>query len=391
MKLYRAFIAGSLVSWLTVACISGQDVTAPGNSSSAGGNTSSNGQGGAVAGNVGGTKTIAVATGGKSAGGLGGSKAASSTVENMGGTQGVNVGGQSSTSLSTSAGAGGIAATGGTPSTAAPPTGNLGVYLPQDGAIQGSENLSMTFDIVNTSSSTQDLSAVTMRYWYVDDGWASKSLTMDINNVRIGDNTPGTVTYNGSIPVNPAQAGADHYFEFSFVGTLSAANASNHNDKFHASLRIHTADYQVKANVANDYSSMTTTGYDDRITLYSSGTLIWGTEPGGSTVTGSGGASGIGGSGAIGGTTSLLTSTATGGVLNTGGESSAGGAAGTGGVVNTGGEVSVGGVGGYGGDSSTGGIAPTGGDSSIGGDAGDSDAGTGGDSSIGGSSSAGTT
>jgi hypothetical protein len=384
MKLYRAFIVSSLVPWLAVSCISGEDVTAPGTTSSAG-NSSASGQGGAIAGNVGGTKTIAVATGGKSNGGLGGSKAAGSTVVDVGGTQGVNVGGQTSTSPST--GAGGITATGGTPSTAAPPTGNLGVYLAQSGAITGSQSLTIHVDLVNTSGATHDLSTVTMRYWYVDDGWGSVQLTLATDYVSIGYSNTGTVTYVGSFAVSPAQTGADHYLEFSFTGNLAAANDVNSNDKFHVQVTLHAPGYAGSANVANDYSAMATAGYDDRITLYSSGTLIWGTEPGGATVTGSGGASGIGGSGATGGATSLSNSTAAGGTVNTGGESNTGGS-----VSGTGGVVSAGGVGGFGGDSGTGGVAPNGGDSGIGGDAGtDWDASAGGDTSIGGSSGTGST
>ena len=388
MKLFRA-LTGSLVPWLTVACISGADVTAPCTTSSAGGKSSSNGQGGAIAGNAGGTKTVSGATGGKSNAGVGGSNAVGSTAASVGGTLAVNVGGQSSTPPST--GAGGIAATGGTPSTAAPPAGNLGVYLPQDGAISGSQSLTIHVDIVNTSSTTQDMSTVTMRYWYLDDGWGSAQLNLATEYVSIGYSNTGTITYVGSTAVSPAQTGADHYVEFSFTGTLAAVNDTSSNDKFHVQVALHAPGYAGSANVANDYSEMTTTGYDDKITLYSSGTLIWGTEPGGSTVTGSGGASGVGGSGARVGATSPA-STTTGGVVGTGGTVDTGGMVGTGGAVNTGGGVSAGGVVGLGGDSSAGGIAGTGGDSGTGGDAGtDWDASTGGDMSIGGNSSVGGT
>jgi len=384
MKFFRA-LTGSLVPWLTVACISGADVAAPvtASSSSAGGKSSANGQGGAIAGNIGGTKAVAGATGGKSNAGVGGSQAVSSTAANVGGTQAVNVGGQST---STSTGAGGIAATGGTPTTAAPPTGNLGVYLPQDGAITGSQSLTIHVDIVNTSSTTQDLSTVTMRYWYVDDGWGSAQLILATEYVSIGYSNTGTVTYVGSTAVSPAQTGADHYVEFSFTGTLAAVNNINSNDKFHVQVALHAPGYAGSANVANDYSVMTTTGYDDKITLYSSGTLIWGTEPGGSTAAGgSGGASGVGGAGTMGGATSPASTTTGGGVGTSG-------VVGTGGAVSTGGGVGTGGVSGLGGDSSAGGIAGTGGDSDTGGDAGtDWDASTGGDMSIGGNSSIGST
>jgi len=316
MKLFRA-LTGSLVPWLTVACISGADVTAPGSTSSAGGKSSSNGQGGAIAGNVGGTKTVSGATGGKSNAGVGGSNAV--------GTTAAAVGSQTTTLSSTATGAGGITATRGTPSTAAPPIGNLGVYLPQNGAITGSQSLTLHVDIVNTSSTTQDMSTVTMRYWYVDDGWGSAQLTLATEYVSIGYSNTGTVTYVGSFAVSPAQTGADHYVEFSFTGTLAAVNDTSSNDKFHVQVALHAPGYAGSANVANDYSVMTSTGYDDRITLYSSGTLIWGTEPGGSTVTGSGGASGVGGTGAMGGATSTPALTTTGGAVSAGGSSSTGG------------------------------------------------------------------
>jgi hypothetical protein len=120
-----------------------------------------------------------------------------------------------------------------------------------------------------------------MRYWYVDDGWGSAALVMSADYVSIGYSNSGTVQYNGSTAVTPAHTGADHYFEFSFTGTLLATGDSKSNDKFNVHVQLHTGGFTGTADVTNDYSYTSATGYDSKITLYSAGTLVWGTEPGG--------------------------------------------------------------------------------------------------------------
>ena len=388
-RLYRPIIIGSLTPCLAIACISGEDLKPMGTA----GNTAVDNTGGAFVGNTGGSRTTAGATGGAISGHTGGSVVVGnggSSATATGGTPANATGGQSSNAT------GGIVATGGEPSTAPAPNGNLGIYIDkqQGDGFTGDQALHLHVQIVNTGSAPQDLSKVTMRYWYVDDGWASTQLVMENDYVSIGYSNQGTVTYGGSVAVTPAQSGADHYFEFSFTGTLAAVNDTVTNDKFHVGVRIHASNNSGTANVANDYSVLNTTGYDDKITLYSGGSLIWGTEPG-SSVSGTGGASGVGGNTSSGGSTSPDTSSAggatgAGGTMSTGGDTSA-----TGGTMSTGGDTSATGGAATGGDTSAGGTMSTGGDTSattggdtsaIGGDTSvGGDTGLGGDSSLGGS------
>jgi hypothetical protein len=373
-RLHRPIIIGSLTPWLAIACISGEDLKPMGTA----GNTAVGNTGGAFVGNTGGSRTTAVATGGAIMGNTGGSVVVGnggSSAAATGGTAANITGGQSSNAT------GGIAATGGEPSTAPAPSGSLGVYIDtqQGDGFTGDQALHLHVQIVNTASASQDLSNVTMRYWYVDDGWGSTQLVMENDYVSIGYSNQGTVTYGGSVAVTPAQSGADHYFEFSFTGTLAAVNDKVTNDKFHVGVRIHASNNSGTANVANDYSVLTTTGYNDRITLYSAGSLIWGTEPG-SSISGTGGASSVGGSTSSGGSSSSDTAstggdTSAGGTISTGGETSATGGAATGGDTSAGGTMSTGG------DTS----ATTGGDTSASG----GDTSIGGDTSVGGDSSQG--
>ena len=404
--IYRALIVGSLLPWLAVACISGEDTAPPnvkgGASTSAGGG---DGQGGSVIGNTGGSRAVSNTTGGAPVGSAGSHSGTGGSPTGTGGAISGTTGGVVSAGTG---GAGGLASTGGAASTAVPPSGGLGVYVATQNGIAASNALQLHLEIINTSKTPQDLASVTMRYWYTDDGWANKTLVMQTDYVSIGHSNLGTASFVGSTAVSPAQTGADHYYEFSFTGTLAATGDQNQNDIFHVEVELHPSDWQGTPNVTNDYSAMSTVGYDDHITLYSAGTLIWGTEPGSTAMGGTGGASSISGSSSISGGTASTggdsnaggvattggsantggSSSSTGGAQSTGGDSSTGGAVTTGGNSSSGGAVNTGGAVTTGGDTSTGGAITTGGDSSTGGDASaGGDTSTGGDTSAGGDTS----
>jgi hypothetical protein len=389
MKLSRALTAGLLVPWFAVSCITGEDPQSPagsqgGHAANVGGNSN------IIIGNQGGTRQATPTSNTKSTGVGGRTTASTSSVisGDTGGARVTSTGGQSAgIGGDTTVAVGGVTGAGGTlsTSTAAPPTSGLGVCIDtkQSGGIKvEATTLYISVDIVNTANTTQNMAPVTMRYWYADESWGSSTLVMETSWVSIGNSNTGggTVKYGGSFPVSPAQVGADHYFEFSFTGTLAATGDSQSNDKFHVQVRIHDSSYAKSADVSNDYSVMTTTGCDDRITLYSGGTLIWGKEPGSSTL-GTGGAPSIGGASSMGGTSSGVGSSA-GGTLGTGGVESGGGAN-TGGVTTSGGDTGTGGL------SSTGGLPNSGGDSSTGGVASGGEPNTGGVANTGGLTSTG--
>jgi hypothetical protein len=145
--------------------------------------------------------------------------------------------------------------------------------------IAGSTNgqISLDFRIDNQGSATADISTVTLRYWYQDEGWNPTALTLEIDYKSLsGDN----VTSGKAVAASPSKAGADHYLELSFSGTVAAKGAVSGADQFAANIRPHNSNWQGTVDVTNDYSyNAGATGLNDKMTLYANGKLIWGTEP----------------------------------------------------------------------------------------------------------------
>jgi hypothetical protein len=180
-----------------------------------------------------------------------------------------------------SSGAGGIGSSGGTPSqsTTPPPTNGLGVYVyPQVAISGGPGEIRLNLRIDNMTSQRVDMSTVTLRYWYQDEGLGT-ALVLDENYVSIGYSNQGTATCSAVTDPSPV-AGADHYLQFAFTGTLAVRGDVSTNDHFSVEVTVHTASFKGTVDVTNDYSyNDGATGYDDKITLYQGGKLIWGTEP----------------------------------------------------------------------------------------------------------------
>ena len=162
-------------------------------------------------------------------------------------------------------------------------TNGLAVWVAQkpvggSGTLGGQITLSLRID--NKTAQTVDMSTVTLRYWYQDEGLGT-ALVLLANYVSIGYSGQGKVT--GLIAVtNPSPvAGADHYLQFSFSGTLAAQGDPATNDQFNIQVIVHTADYKGTVDVTNDYSydGGAEAVYEQKITLYESSVLIWGIEP----------------------------------------------------------------------------------------------------------------
>jgi hypothetical protein len=142
----------------------------------------------------------------------------------------------------------------------------------------GTGQITLNLRIDNKTAATVDMSTVTLRYWYQDEGLGT-TLVLSANYVSIGYSTAGKV--DGKAVAASGGAGADHYIELSFTGSLSAQGDKATNDQFNIQITLHTANYQGKVDVTNDYSYMTGTGYNEKITLHDkSGKVIWGTAPG---------------------------------------------------------------------------------------------------------------
>lgn len=127
--------------------------------------------------------------------------------------------------------------------------------------------------LVNTGGTTAQLSNVTVRYWFTEDG--TQPLTYACDYAPIGcANITGTFA-----AVSPAVTGADHYLQLSFgsgAGTLAAGASTGGIQN-----RIYQSNFATMTQT-NDYSfnaadaSFTA---NPAITVYYNGQLIYGTEP----------------------------------------------------------------------------------------------------------------
>jgi endoglucanase len=161
------------------------------------------------------------------------------------------------------------------------PTTNLAVWvLGKPTGSTGQITLSLRID--NKTTQAVDMSTVTLRYWYQDEGLGT-NLVLTPNSVSIGYSSQGKVT-SGTAVANPSPvAGADHYLELAFSGTLAAQGDKATNDQFNIQVTLHTAGYTGAVDVTNDYSYDDGAAllYEQKITLHDqSGNVIWGTPPG---------------------------------------------------------------------------------------------------------------
>ena len=141
--------------------------------------------------------------------------------------------------------------------------------------------IALTLRIDNKTSSSVDTAAVTLRYWYQDEGLGT-ALVFASDYVKIGYSVAATVA-GKAVAASPAVTGADHYIELSFTGTLAAQGDTAQNDQFTIHVTAHTATYAGEVDVTNDYSydNGAAAVYEKKITLHDkSGKVIWGTAPG---------------------------------------------------------------------------------------------------------------
>jgi Cellulose binding domain len=266
-----------------------------GGAGAAGGASATGGKGGAggagATGGKGGTSTSgkggASATGGKGGGGGAGGYIGASGITTSPFAGNGGGGGMPDTSAGGTGAVGGAGGTIDTTPVTPLPTDALAAYVVQ--TISGKTGeIDLNLRIDNKTANTVDMSTVTLRYWYQDEGLGA-SLQLASNYVSIGySNTGGgKVTAAKAVAASASSPGADHYLEFSFSGTLAVqgdktANGQvTTNDQFTMQVAVHTGNYQGAVDVTNDYSyNGGKTGYDTKITLYQNGKLIAGVEPG---------------------------------------------------------------------------------------------------------------
>jgi hypothetical protein len=128
------------------------------------------------------------------------------------------------------------------------------------------------FEIVNNGTSAQDLSQLTLRYWYTADGSTSQTFACDYALVDCG------VVHATFVTMTAPTATADHYMEVSFSGGSVMAGSSSGAIQ----TRFYDTNYAVTFSQTNDYSfNAGDTAYTqwNQVTLYRNGMLVWGVEP----------------------------------------------------------------------------------------------------------------
>ncbi|MCN9240607.1 cellulase family glycosylhydrolase [Streptomyces sp. RY43-2] len=127
--------------------------------------------------------------------------------------------------------------------------------------------------VVNTGSSSLDLSKVTVRYYFTGDSGAT-TFTASCDYAAIGC---GNITQK-IVALSSPKAGADHYLELGFTSAAGslAANANTGD----LQIRINKTDWS-NFSETDDYSYATNTSYADttKVTAYVNGTLAGGVEP----------------------------------------------------------------------------------------------------------------
>jgi hypothetical protein len=146
---------------------------------------------------------------------------------------------------------------------------------------QSVNDISADFEILNNGVVDEDLTVITLRYWYTEDTSTSQAFNCDYAALP-----GGSASISGTfVAMTTPTPTADHYLELSFSsGTVAGEGGSTGGIQ----TRFHDTGF-MPTDPSNDYSfdgADTTYTQSTRITLYRSGTLVWGVEPTGNAATG---------------------------------------------------------------------------------------------------------
>ncbi|WP_328455533.1 glycoside hydrolase family 6 protein [Streptomyces sp. NBC_00386] len=150
-------------------------------------------------------------------------------------------------------------------------TSGLKAQYKNNDSSTGDNGIRPGLKLLNSGSAAVDLSKVTIRYWFTGESTSAGYQTF-CDWAQLGCSTVKTSVS----AVSPSRTGADHYLEVGFTSGSLAAGA----DSGDLQLRMAKSDWS-NFDESNDYSRGAGTSYADaaKVTVYVSGTLVWGTEP----------------------------------------------------------------------------------------------------------------
>ncbi len=135
----------------------------------------------------------------------------------------------------------------------------------------GDNTIYIDIKVINNTATAVNLSSITVKYWYEKEGTADEIAECDWASAGCGNinRTISTIS----------QSGQNRVLTLAFT---SAAGAIPPGGNTEMKLRVHKTDWSVY-DETNDYSYGAQLAYIDwtKMTMYSNGALIWGTEPGG--------------------------------------------------------------------------------------------------------------
>ena len=164
-------------------------------------------------------------------------------------------------------------------------TGDLKVQLYNSNTAAVTNSISPKIKLINQSSSAISLANVTIRYYYTIDGDKAQSYWCDYAAITSPTHSAITSGVTGKfVKLGATVSGADYYLEIGFTsaaGSLAVGGTAEIQSRFAKTdwtNYTQTGDYSFNASATN---------YVDWIysTAYISGTLTWGSEPGGSPTT----------------------------------------------------------------------------------------------------------
>nr|WP_233516805.1 glycoside hydrolase family 6 protein [Paenibacillus curdlanolyticus] len=155
-----------------------------------------------------------------------------------------------------------------------PPTGNLVVQYKVNNANATDNMINATLNIKNTGTTAVNLSNLKVRYYLTKDT-TSAGLSMWTDYAQIGSSNVSGVFAS----VSPSKTTADTYLELSFSAAAGSIAAGGQSGDIQ--IRVAKSDWS-NFSETNDYSyDGTKTAFVDwnKVTLYQSGSLVWGIEP----------------------------------------------------------------------------------------------------------------